>query len=688
MAMTNYAYVLVESNRQKSIQNRRWLKHNSELIQESYDTITFESINFENFYKRNKIIIDEAHNQILEHYGFSNSDIEYLRENWMKDLAIDIGIGAGSMIPGIGSAVATGGVFYYLNRALNANQKGETFTAFMEVFSAIMTSASVVPAVGTALTAIGKGLMAPVKGFLGLFKGGGKIATAFAKIFSWFGKGAPAAEKAAAEEAATIVSSAAKEASAIGKGLDKLKGPLESLAKTLKDTNSVWYKIADKIPGGKKTLELLAKGVESIGSIGSLITKLGKAEGDEALAAVAGSIDEVAEVGSAIGNAELKAQAAALKGEKAALQKELTATAKKARSASKAAKTSKEAVLAADAADAAADAARLELRSGFKEVERAMKAGEYVDPKLVNQISDATLAKADDIAREAAEVLPDAFKNMSADDIANAFFKDGKQISSFKSQLKKAGMLSDDLAKLTGDEFAREFAKQFKNGPVEIAQIVKSASGSVSVHVRGANGAILKATPMNIFNMFGPEEGFKACMKIFEGGIESATAEALRIATKEMTEAAAEAAAKRGVATNVAKKIKLINSQLDDIISRIVTETMEEVAESGARELGEEVAEEAVKNTPGLLKAMLKGVQKRAYDRLAVYLTQALEMDDIEKRQATYGTRDDARMTSDEKSDAQGLIEYFEMRQLNSLIRESRRRSRIIKGQKLSRLIH
>ena len=684
--------LLIEAYK-SSLVHRDWIRSNPEEFKSNYDDMLLQQVFLEGYYRRNKILIDD----IVHDMGLDTKENRRLQEGMWTELATDIGIGLATKIPFIGPAVAVGGMIYYLARMLTAWGKGEKFTAAFEAMSAIGVSAAVVPGVGDAINALMKTIGRWASKIIKFFTPGGKIFGPLMKISKYLKGGAGIADDVAKAEAIALKEALGGNTGKVAAGaIKKVSGTLETIIKWTKGPKAAM--VFSKIPGGNKIIGIFETLALNLKSLGSLADNILTAEGDDILKAVMNSSDDIAKVAETAGSKALNAEMAALKAEKASISSQMKATSKSARSASKAAKGSKEALAVAKGADDAAlkagDALKKELnliRDG------AMEVGvDGLDPSLVNNISRAAVGNSDDIIRMASKEFPEAFKNVGPDDLAKAFFPSGKTTSALKSQLKKAGLLSPEMIKLTGDDFAKAFSKEFVEGAGEITikEVTRDGAGRVAVKVVGKNGAALSMTPHRIIQTFGLDEGVGMCYRIFEGGIEEATQALVEKAAKEMTEKAAESAAKRGIATGFASELKAINAEIAVLAEKMTKEAMEEVAEGGGREVLEKVTQAAPKlvNSDEVVKELTIHMSTVVTGRMGAYITRRLEPTYVEAYQGTYGTAEDARMSPEQRQTAQGVNEIKahinEMHGLNQLCFESKKRNQLIRSQKLIKFIN
>ena len=152
-----------------------FILENKELFESLETAIIIENLKLEKFSRELKFLTDD----LLPEHIIEESEL--INEGFMTD----IGIGLGSLIPGIGSAVAAGGSVYYLNNAYSAFDKGEKLTGFLELLSAVLTAGQIIPVLGAAIGGVGKVIAAPFKFlFGGLTRVGSKIGASAAKIGS------------------------------------------------------------------------------------------------------------------------------------------------------------------------------------------------------------------------------------------------------------------------------------------------------------------------------------------------------------------------------------------------------------------------------------------------------------------------------------------------------------------------
>ena len=170
------AMLLTESQMIQRVEFEEWginfIKENKELYESLEAKILVENIKLEKFHREYKFLIDDLFPEKML------NESELLDEGILTDLSI----GLGSMIPGIGSAVAAGGTVYYLVRAFNAQKKGETMTMYMELLSSFLTAGQIVPVIGSIVGAVGKVIAAPFKL---LFSGLKSLGSLVLKLFGF-----------------------------------------------------------------------------------------------------------------------------------------------------------------------------------------------------------------------------------------------------------------------------------------------------------------------------------------------------------------------------------------------------------------------------------------------------------------------------------------------------------------------
>jgi len=693
MASLNMEY-MIEST-VNNLDLLEWFETDHDQIQSlysyAYDDIILERVKLEKFYRNNRLMIDNLTESIIKQQG----DV-LINEGIMKDLGVDLGIMAGtsakvlSAVPLLGQAVAAGGTIYYIVRAINAWRKGEKLTSFFETLSAAMTAGTVIGPVGAALSALGNLVLKPFKAFFGLFKAEGLIGKFFANFF----KKGPQAEKIVAETAETIA-----KAPGAGKAADgamKFSDKIDDIVKFFE--TPAGKEIASKIPGFEIYLNLLQKLKTMLGFFGKFTKSAIKSEG-KAAAEISEELskhsDDAIKLAEEVGDDAL---ANAIK-EAEVVKGKLKGATKAARDSSKTARAAKTAATKADDAAKAAKATSEAIKKDLELTAELIKKGEYVDPSLVNNVSRMALGSTDEIAKVAADDIVKAFSNASANEIKRAFFPNKQAINALKSQLKKAGALSEDLIKLTGDEFAEAFTRQFLSGSGEIALkgVTSDAAGRLTFQVVGANGAILKATPAKLFNMLKPDDAAKLLHKTLGSTIEKGLKETAEELTKKALESKAVRDHIRKNATGLASKLKGLKSEISEISSKIMTEVTEEVSEKAIPELAEAVVEGGTKNSSKVMTSMMNFISARFYNRVVTYISEQLEMSDFEEIES--GDQDYLRTDAErnnQSSDTEiispsrggsgtGLRENY---MLEDIIMYSRINSSRIRSQKLINLIN
>jgi hypothetical protein len=234
-----------------------WLHENADLIQEFKDEILLESIRVEQFDRMYGFLLEDVcpnyRRESVLAEDLKNLDSQLMNESWAA-LATDLGIAFGSMIPGIGQAIAAGGTFYYLYKAYDNFAKARNFEFAMDIMSAAFTAPQAIPALGTAAGAAGKAAVQVLRSIFGrLFKVVAGIGSFIAKIGSKVkGLFKPAAKMGAAEAklAQEAMEQTGKLTAELGKNADKLKkiSPLvEKCNGYLKALGEFIKKQADKL---------------------------------------------------------------------------------------------------------------------------------------------------------------------------------------------------------------------------------------------------------------------------------------------------------------------------------------------------------------------------------------------------------------------------------------------------------
>ena len=164
-----------------------WIHENQDIFHEFRDELIIESIKIEQFDRMYGFLLEDVcpnyRRENILHEDLRSLSQNVINESWAS-LAADVGIGLGSMIPGIGQAIAGGGVFYYLYRAYDNFSKGRNFEYFMDLMSAGFTAPQAIPALGTAVGAAGKAVVKVIQKIFGpIFNLFGKIRGSISSFF-------------------------------------------------------------------------------------------------------------------------------------------------------------------------------------------------------------------------------------------------------------------------------------------------------------------------------------------------------------------------------------------------------------------------------------------------------------------------------------------------------------------------
>lgn len=688
MAMPAGPELLVEAYK-NSLLAKEWAQENPNEFLNGLDDYMIQHVFLEDYYRRNKVLIDG----IVEDMGIDTTPL--LNEGMLTDLVTDLGIGFGTKIPWIGKAVAVGGFLYYAARAITAADKGEKMTTFFEAFSAVGVAAATIPAVGSAVSAIVSGVMAAVKKIFMFIVPGGKFVKPLLSVAKYLKGGSGIADDVAKQQAAlikkTLDSGGGK---AVTTAVKKLGGTLDTIIKWI--TSPTAAKVIDKIPGGNKLVGIFETFSGTLNSLGKLSDNILAASGDDVLESIAKSSDEIAEVAGAAGNDALKAEMAALKAEKAAVDQAASGVEK----ASK--KASKDISKARKAQGTAKKAAK-----AVKETEEAVlksmdELGETAGRKLNQSVSDA-VKNIDDVVSD--EIIEAAGKNIkkgiNTKTIKKALFPNSSRTSRMRQQVIKSLKGNPDeikrLKNMSLDEFADDFAKKFVGKNADsmslqgLSYVGGGSTGSFSYVIKGANGAVANLTPNNLVNMLGKDEAAKILSRTFGGGMR----EALEATVRETAEAVTKSKATKEVLENRLKELTgksfQIQKLMDDLAEKIIKESdeiIEEVIEETGKVAGKEIAG---KSSEEITKGLSVKFADLIVARVGSYVSRAVEMDDIEAFQATYGTAEDARMTSAQRATAQGLNEIkahmIEMYDLQKLKFKVDNHNKLLKNAKIIRLI-
>lgn len=689
--------------------NAQWVKKNRFfLLNENFqDDLLLEALNFEDYYRNNKPLVDHFHNIMIKEYGMSDSQVDYFRnlnESMWKDLAVDAGIALGSLIPGVGSAVATGGVIYYIARAFDANRRGQHFTTFFELLSAIMTAPAIAPAIGTALSSLGKSIIAPLKPLFELLKAGGTWAKDFFNIFKWFGKGAAAEGKVAAEASAKAIKTIATENKLITTTLSKLDGPLLKLEEMLASDSKVWKAVGEKFPG---MIEKMIDGVKALRGTGKILEDVAKAEGPEVLEAIAKNPEAVESMGKAVGNEALQAEAAALKTRKSAIVKKLGDTSKELADEKIARVVAKGEVEVGE--EAAKQASRLAGEAGEaaakleKELIDTIGSQAEFTSKINRETMELLARSGTESAEIATKELTEAFSKLGKDELVEVLnrTKDPNFIINLQTAATEAvggtgTKLGAHLDSLYPKDFVSYFADQFtKNGSKISMTNVVTKGEVIGFEIMGSNGAKMIFSPRDITMLFGPSDTAKLFMNIYGNAGKEALENAAKVAAEELLTSKQSLQAIEASISSLTKSkeglraaLRTVQKELNEITPKIVEEvvTSPEVQETVAKNIAEAGADASSKVVQDIVEETFAfSIKQKLMAITAARVTQELESTDIQSYQQSYGTADDQRLTTGERERAQGIQES---KKVNQLIRNTRKRTAQIRTFKLEKLIN
>ncbi len=149
----------------------RWLVENRSLVEKYQDALILESIKVEQFerlygfvlvdlipdYKTSRMMREEYQWKakiFLQEY--KRDPRRVIEEGAWTDIGVDVAIGLGSFIPGVGAGVAAAGAIYYLVGAYNSLKRADNLGAALNVLSAIFSAAFAVQGMGQAAGTAGK----------------------------------------------------------------------------------------------------------------------------------------------------------------------------------------------------------------------------------------------------------------------------------------------------------------------------------------------------------------------------------------------------------------------------------------------------------------------------------------------------------------------------------------------------
>ena len=629
------AMLLTESQMRQRVEFEElginFIKENRELYESLEAKILVENLKLEKF-----LIDDMFPEQVLQ-------ESEMLNEG----LLADIGIGLGSLIPGIGSAVAAGGTIYYLKRAYDAKNKGETLTFYLELLSSFLTAGQIVGPIGAIVGQVGKIISAPFKLLFRGLKGFGSF------VLKLFGKGAvegaEAGLKAVAPEAGKLVGTGAKEA---GKGASKIAGYMDDFIKFF-DVGGTGATILKKV--GIDTAEFITACRNLQGMLkgfGSFMGKVAGKEGDDLTNAVIQNVDEAANPARIAGVIDDQTDDA-LK----LLQKQ--------------------------AAEAGEDVAQAQSRKALAKTAKTR----------AKDAQKAVTAALDDVGAAATnQNITNAFRRIGSNLDIGKFSKSLKgtklktspgNISNLETMLKR----SNDFTA----ETARGVTQLLSSGKPTIQAVTKGSSrGSVGFRVLGKNGKSVSLTPAQMSALLGgPEQLLKLVAKP---------------ANKQMLKSVAQSAKALKLEKAALKAAKKANKKITKELAAAIKDNAAKQAANLADDAVEETLENVAKN-PTVLSKFLDGFtkalvgDKNAQQNLVVLTYAAAggvakdELSELETEAEldpeTQAWMDSLNFAEEENTsiDLGSEEDLQESRYLADLIWESKLRNNMIKQQKLINLI-
>ncbi len=652
------AMLLTESEMEERIEIEEWgrsfIKENQALFDSLEAKILVENIKLEKFHREYKFLIDDLFPE----------DVLRQSEVINEGMLADIGIGLGSMIPGIGSAVAAGGTVYYLTKAFIAKKKNDTMTMYLELLSSFLTAGQIIPVIGSIVSTVGKVIAAPFKLLFSGLKGFGSL------ILKVLGKGAgkegaeqgmkaiiPAAEKLVGGKAGEVA----------GKGASKISKYMGKFIKFF-DTGGKGAKILKKV--GVDTAEFIkfCRSLEGmLKGFGSFMGKVAGKEGDELGKAVGQHIDDIRVPAKAAGVIDDQADDA-LK-------------------------------LLKSQADEAAEAvakgeAGLVAQRGARETARGAEGALKASKRALTKEMDV-IAKAEG-GRSVNKAMRNLVDQVGPDDIKAAF----------KGQKFKMGnvdkRLLDDIVGSQGMRGTKQAdAIKALFGKESFAVTTVSGKGSnLFIHVKSSSGKVVKLTSNNFTKLVDDPavlkqalEGMPAYQKILGEIAESkAMREQMAVAYRTLE---AEVKANKGLVAKYGKDIAKMEAD-------IAKKAAEQVAKNPPKvppEAVEKVSEELTKD-PNVLKGFFDTFMKSAFNdknasRNLVVLTYAaaggVAKDELGEEYTpqdldpeTQAWMDGLNFAPEESAPESDLQES---RYLADLIWESRLRKNMLSNQKLINLV-
>jgi len=676
---------------------KEWAKQYPEEFKDSIDELILQTVLFETFYMKNRTVID----LIVKDLNIDN-DYYLISEGMGMDILADIAIGVGSAIPGIGSAVAVGGMIYYIVRGINAWNKGEKLASVFEAFSAIGASAAFVPGVGPVINTLMQTIGKWAKKIFTFFTPGAKLTGSIMKLIKFSKGGAKAAAdpkviKAEGELIKSTLEGFGGKA-AVG-GIKKIGSMLETVLKFVKGSKFGDAVIAKFPTAAGVPVELMETAVKSLKSIGKLADDVMKAEADDILEVLARNSDEVADVANAAGADELAKKIATLE-------------AKQAKAAGHVTKKSDDVMKGASKVDDLAKGSKKASEKLADDIADSLGKSLELPTVRSSGLNKLAVSASDDIVENMSKQLPDMFGKMDKGYFKEFLKRSGNikdmQEAAIKSLTNKNPKLANHLKGLKSDDFASYFADQFLKNPGKIKlkkivpskNVVKKAAGKhrevvkmgdIGFEIMGSNGAKLVLKPNNLATLYGPREAGQILARTYG----AAGKEVLETAYKETLEKLIkDKAALDGMKKVIQKrglKINNLKAQLQALRS-----AGGEVAE----EVAEEIVESAAKNSKfatGMLKMGVKGWAEMATGKILTtilgrILGEGFSQSDFEELES--GDQDYLRTDSERNNQSsddviirqgQGLTENY---MLEDIIMYSKINSSRIRSQKLISLIN
>jgi len=747
--------VLIES----MMNNLDWIDfghRNKDVISYYYDDYLLERVRVETWCRKNKQYIEKVFEGVVDFSGGDNLITE--QEGFAKTLLTDLGLGiatsaAGvaklsSAVPGLGQAVAAGGMLYYIARAIRSHSRGQKLASYFEIFSAVMASAGFIPGVGSVLSAIGNTIMAPFKWFFSTVWGGaksilGRFVTTAAE------EGVEAAAPVVSELAEGIAGTPGAEVAAAATG--KVEGVLAKIINWWR--TPAGEKVAAEI--GAENVTIVKKMFEKIKSFLRLFSRVtetvaessGDEVGESLLRVMTTDLaEDVAVVGAATGERELTEALAEATAKEAAKRAELeaaegavsAASTQVAKAEADVTRVAAEEAASRMAPEAAEAAIKGELDNIVSGVSAAADEATNISTRVLegslDEIGTALGGLGDDALESAAPAVESAFKKGGAEAFEANLNKmlnpntgnlSQEAFESFLTNAEKFVVQNMDggaAALDAGGDVIKLFSQTFcgETGPV-LSKIVfegaetgaRSASGGMKFIFSAAEGtASVPFTLVQMTEFFGSQGAARIMTETFTSPSALPTFE--RLAAEASEQLAESLVAKASAQTALADASAIVANLERQIAALprppVTPETVGSAIRTGVREFTESTAT----NSKGLWKMICEAWTRDYTKAYAISMkpmlasmgaqTATIQMDSTsgEKIDMDAGTIEDRRLTKSQKAALKaqqdgdiddgtfatvrtGIRENLE---LDSLIWTTKRNTRLIRSQKLISLIN